>query len=188
MSSKFYITLTGQIDYAEFPGNIEIYSTFSFEYGKDWEVVRPTGERANLEMGSTQVAARAPGSLPHFIWNFPLEITFASTNPYGWPKIVVCLYQSKGKNSVRLGYGWTQIPVFPGRREIKIPLFKPVSSSTIQNIIGSIIGSPPEFDDPAFVSKGKDREVTRVQSEGYIIVNFEVLTKNMFQFGYEDSQ
>ncbi len=30
---------------------------------------------------------------PAVVWNFPLDITFRSTCPYGWPQIVISVYE-----------------------------------------------------------------------------------------------
>ena len=51
-----------------------------------------------------------------FVFNFPIDVTFKSTNPYGWPQIVVHAYglDSFGNDVVR-GYGAMHIPVVPGR-------------------------------------------------------------------------
>ena len=140
-----------------------------------------------LEEGMTQISERSPGPRPHFVWNFPIDITFRSTNPYGWPQLVVTLYSSSGKNKSRvLGYGWTHVPCFGGEHRKSIPLFMPRSSSTIQSIIGAIQGKQAEFIDPSFVARGEGREITRVKSEGSIHVNFNVVTKNMLSNGLEE--
>ena len=50
------------------------------------------------------------------VWNFPLDVTYKSTNAFGWPQLVVCVYGSDvfGRDVVK-GYGCTHIPTCAGR-------------------------------------------------------------------------
>ena len=56
---------------------------------------------------------RCPGRL---VWNFPLNITFKSTSPHGWPQLVLAVYGPDilGNDVVR-GYGAVHAPLSPGR-------------------------------------------------------------------------
>jgi B9 domain-containing protein 1 len=127
-------------------------------YGNDWEVVRVTGESASLESGITQLAERGPGTRAIYVWNFPLEITFKSTNPYGWPKLCVTAMEGVSPKVTIKGYGWCHIPLNPGRYENTIRLFKPRNSSIIQGIISGITGKTPEFINPTSICEGEGRE------------------------------
>jgi hypothetical protein len=33
--------------------------------------------------------ASGEGDAPRFVWNFPVDVTFKSTNPHGWPRLIV---------------------------------------------------------------------------------------------------
>jgi B9 domain-containing protein 1 len=50
------------------------------------------------------------------VWSFPIEITFKSTNIFGWPQIVVSVYglDAFGRDVIR-GYGCIHLPRHPGR-------------------------------------------------------------------------
>ncbi len=49
------------------------------------------------------------------VFNFPFEATFSTTNPSGWPQIVLTLYGPDvfGRSVVK-GYGSVHIPTEPG--------------------------------------------------------------------------
>ncbi|KAM9467128.1 B9 domain-containing protein 1 isoform 2-T2 [Salvelinus alpinus] len=120
------------------------------------------------------------------IWNFPLEITFKSTNPLGWPQIVVSVYgpDTFGNDVVR-GYGATHIPFTPGQHTRTIPMFVPESTSRLQKFTSWLLGRRPEFTDPKVVAQGEGREVTRVRSQGFVSLSFHIVTKDMKRLGYD---
>lgn len=184
-SSSFYVIINGAISHAEFPGAGNIACSFQFVYGQDWEIVRSTGEGVSLESGVTQVSMRKNGFDAKYVWNFPLEISFRSTNPQGWPKLCLVVQEGTGKQKI-LGYGWCQVPMGAGKQTKTIRLFKPQSTSLIQQIIGSIKGIAPEYYDSTLVCKGEGREVTRTECVGAeVTVEFNIMHKGMSQFGFE---
>ena len=73
------------------------------------------------------------------VWNFPLDITFRSTSPFGWPQLVVSVYglDSLGNDVVR-GYGAVHGPLVSHSpyATLKIPVFVPESASILQRIAG----------------------------------------------------
>uniref|UniRef100_A0A3B4XU69 B9 domain-containing protein 1 n=1 Tax=Seriola lalandi dorsalis TaxID=1841481 RepID=A0A3B4XU69_SERLL len=108
--SVFLLTVNGQIEGANFPEYDNLYCKYCFVYGHDWA---PT---SGLEEGITQITCKGSQSSHRLIWNFPLETTFKSTNPSGWPQLVVSVYGPDvfGNDVVR-GYGATHIPFNPGQ-------------------------------------------------------------------------
>jgi B9 domain-containing protein 1 len=50
------------------------------------------------------------------VWNFPLEVTFKSTNAFGWPQLVVSVYgvDAMGRDVIQ-GYGSIHLPTCVGR-------------------------------------------------------------------------
>ncbi len=86
-----------------------------------------------MDEGTTQIAHKSVEIGSKIVFNFPLEVTFRSTNPFGclysqwkqnksfWliisgPQLVISGYglDAFGKDVVR-GYGTTHIPISPGR-------------------------------------------------------------------------
>jgi len=119
------------------------------------------------------------------VWNFPLDLTYNSTNVFGWPQIIVTVYTVTLSGSDKVvGYGCQHVPTCPGRFVQKLRLFSPKSASLIQSFQHFISGTTPEFSDPKFPSYGEGREVTRVESRGYCLLKLNVLTKDMEQFGF----
>lgn len=50
------------------------------------------------------------------IWNFPIEVSFRSTNISGWPRIVLSVYGPDWLgHDVILGYGVATLPLVSGR-------------------------------------------------------------------------
>ena len=73
--------------------------------GPDWTVVD------GIENGLSQIARKAPGCDNSVVWNFPVDISFKSTNAHGWPRMSVSIYgvDSLGRDVVR-GYGSVLLP------------------------------------------------------------------------------
>lgn len=42
-----------------------------------------------LDTGLSQIAQRAGGQDTAVVWNFPIDVTFKSTNAFGWPRIAL---------------------------------------------------------------------------------------------------
>uniref|UniRef100_A0A2I3MTN3 B9 domain containing 1 n=1 Tax=Papio anubis TaxID=9555 RepID=A0A2I3MTN3_PAPAN len=49
----------------------------------------------------------------------------------------------------------------------------------------SMEGWRPEYTDPKVVAQGEGREVTRVRSQGFVTLLFNVVTKDMRKLGYD---
>ncbi|XP_039256641.1 B9 domain-containing protein 1-like [Styela clava] len=176
----FMLMSTGQIESAVFPDFEELYCKFSFIHGQDWAVT------AGLEEGISQITRKSRDERQLFVWNFPLDITYKSTNPFGWPQLVVSCYgpDAFGQDVVR-GYGATHVPIAPGKHSRIIPMFVPESSSKLQKFTSWFLGRRPEFVDPKVVAQGEGRDVTRVRTQGHIKVTFNVVTRDMKKMGYD---
>jgi B9 domain-containing protein 1 len=59
---------------------------------------------------------RPAGPSRLLVWNFPLEVTFKSTNAFGWPQLVVSVYgvDAMGRDVIQ-GYGSIHLPTCVGR-------------------------------------------------------------------------
>ncbi|XP_006246616.1 B9 domain-containing protein 1 isoform X2 [Rattus norvegicus] len=130
--SVFLLMVNGQVESAQFPEYDDLYCKYCFVYGQDWA---PT---AGLEEGISQIASKSQDVRQALVWNFPIDVTFKSTNPYGWPQIVLSVYGPDvfGNDVVR-GYGAVHVPFSPGRW---------------------FMGRRPEYTDPKVVAQGEGRE------------------------------
>jgi len=176
----FLLMTSGQIESAYFPEFEDLYCKFSFVHGQDWVVT------SGIEEGISQITRKSSDERQVFIWNFPIEVTYKSTNPFGWPQLVISCYGTDlfGRDVIR-GYGTAHLPVTPGQHRIKVPMFVPISSSRLQKFTSWFMGRRPEFVDAKVVAQSEGREVTRVQSQGYVILKLNVITRDMKKLGYD---
>ncbi|XP_024420567.1 B9 domain-containing protein 1 isoform X1 [Desmodus rotundus] len=178
--SVFLLMVNGQVESAQFPEHDDLYCKYCFVYGHDWA---PT---AGLEEGISQITSKSHDVRHALVWNFPIDVTFKSTNPFGWPQIVLSVYGPDvfGNDVVR-GYGAVHVPFSPGRHKRTIPMFVPESTSILQKFTSWFMGRRPEYTDPKVVAQGEGREVTRVRSQGFVTLLFNVVTKDMRKLGYD---
>uniref|UniRef100_T1IN05 Protein wntless n=1 Tax=Strigamia maritima TaxID=126957 RepID=T1IN05_STRMM len=176
----FLLMVNGQIESAEFPLFDDVYCKYSFVYGPDWVVT------CGMEEGISQIAKRSYSN-QNFVWNFPIDISFKSTNPSGWPRIVVSAYglDFLGHDIVR-GYGVTHIPITSGHQKKRIAMFVPESSSALQKFTSWITHRRPEFIDPRVLAQAEGRDVTRVRSQGFANLTLNVVFKDFKELGYKN--
>ena len=148
-------------------------------YGADWVVT------SGIESCVSQISKKSRDARNAFVWNFPIEISFKSTNPHGWPRITLAAYglDSLGRDVVR-GYGSAPLPLAAGQHTRRVPMFVPIASNTLQAIAGLVFGARPEFRDEKFVASGSGREVARVRTQGEIVLQLHMLSKDFAQNGY----
>mmetsp|Transcript_36806 Transcript_36806/g.96406 ORF Transcript_36806/g.96406 Transcript_36806/m.96406 type:complete len:384 (+) Transcript_36806:204-1355(+) len=179
LTGVFMVTFSGQIVSADFPYQDSLWCKYKFQYGKDWHPV------SGLEEGMSQATRRSQDGRHVCVWNFPIEVTFKSTNPFGWPQIVVVVsgIDSVGRDVVR-GYGAQHLPIAAGNYTRVVPTFVPVPSSTLSRLAGYLFGSRAEFVRDSFVADGSGREVTRVRSQGTVKLSVAVVTKDFGRYGF----
>uniref|UniRef100_A0A915PJY3 B9 domain-containing protein 1 n=1 Tax=Setaria digitata TaxID=48799 RepID=A0A915PJY3_9BILA len=178
--SNFIVLLNGQIDSAEFPSFHNFYCKYSYVYGVDWKQVGGIHEGLSARCESEH--SRNTG----ITVGMPIEATFTSTNPFGWPQIVLTCYGSDFfGNDVICGYGAVHIPTVPGRTVRKITMFVPEASTLLQRFIGWLTGKRAEFVDPRIAAIADGRQVTRVRSQGIVTVTMDIVLKDMKKYGYD---
>jgi len=184
VSSKvngFQIMATGQVESGDFGGVDSLYCKYSYLMGKDWRIIQ------GVDTGISQIACKNNSGESLVVWNFPIDISFTSTNAHGWPRMVLSVYglDMLGRDVVH-GYGQLHIPTQPGVYTRYVRMFKPVSLSWVQQITAWMFGNQAEFYDSKFVGQGKNRDVTRVKTSGVVKVKINVLTHGMEKFGFSD--
>ncbi|CEG37004.1 b9 domain-containing protein 1 [Plasmopara halstedii] len=177
-ASGFQLICSGEVESVHYPGVTNVYCRYSITHGVDWRVLH------GAENGLSQIAYLGRNE-DEILLNFPIDVSFKSTNPFGWPRLVLSLYglDGLGRDVVR-GYGSIAFPVTPGCSRLEVPLFRPISSSRIQQFVAWFTGSPPEYFDSKFIAQSDSREVTRVTSAGKVRVLLNVATYGMKQYGY----
>ncbi|XP_025016891.1 B9 domain-containing protein 1-like [Tetranychus urticae] len=178
-SANFLISVKGQVVSGLFPGKDNIYCKYCFLFGEDWMVV------SGQEESCSQVASTTRDSRSMSIWNLSIDVTFRSSNPFKWPSIIFSVYglDSFG-NDVVLGYGATHIPPIPGHHTRRIAAFVPQASSLFASFSSWLLGKQPEFIDSKIVGQSEDRGVIKVNTKGFIEVEFDVILKDFRKYGY----
>lgn len=176
----FYVCVSGQIERADFGPKEDLYCRYSFHFGPDWTIV------SGLHTGLSQTARKSPFNCEDgIVWNFPIDLTFRSTNAFGWPRIAINVYgvDVLGRD-VLAGVGSCLIPPVGGVHTVDVDTYVPLSSSVLNDWLSWLLGNQPEFFDSKFVSQGEGRDVTRVRSTGRVRLKINVLTKGMQAVGY----
>ncbi|KAL7485766.1 hypothetical protein ACHAW6_011369 [Cyclotella cf. meneghiniana] len=188
-SSSFFVMVTGNIESVTSTSITDrMYCRYTFSYGPDWEVVH------GVSMGLSQIGSRSiinsrssDNGCDVIVWNFPIEISFQSTNAYGWPRMALSIYgfDFLGRDVIR-GYASLLLPVNPGRHIKHVKTFRPVSGGKCQQLLNWLMGTNPEYYDSKMVTRGEGRGVTRVVSEDGMVVNVNlfVTRKDFNAFGY----
>ncbi|KAF2365745.1 B9 domain [Trinorchestia longiramus] len=178
--SVFVYNVRGVVEKGDDFDGDDLCVSYCYTFGQDWQLL------AGLEEGVSQTTRLSHGPDQHFVWNFPLDVTFSSTNPYGWPQLVLYVYGKDffGTDIVR-GYAAVHMPICPGQHMRRLSCFVPSSASLLQRIISWLTGNTPEFLDPKMVAQARGREVTRVESKGYINVTFNVTMKDFGKLEYD---
>ncbi|XP_016157299.1 PREDICTED: B9 domain-containing protein 1 isoform X3 [Ficedula albicollis] len=148
--SVFLLAVSGEIESGEFPGFDDLYCKFCFVYGQDWV---PT---AGLEEGISQITSKSSVSPTTLVWNFPIDITFKSTNPFG------CECWEAQENHCY---------VCP-----RVQLEAAAAHKLVHR-------EAPGIHRPQ--SGGAGRRTGRVRSQGFVTISFNVMTKDLHKLGYD---
>ncbi|XP_033323951.2 B9 domain-containing protein 1 [Megalopta genalis] len=180
---EFFLSIIGSIEHAEFYDADNVYCKYGFHFGPEWTVV------AGIEEGLTQMCKCSSDPRNLAVWNFPLEITFKSTNPHGWPQMIMSIYGLDlfGHDVIR-GYGVCHLPLKTGYHEKRVAVYVPESSSTLQRFAAWLTGRRPELIDPAILASNGGRDLTRMRVEGAVTVTFNVVMKDFFKLGYKNGE
>ena len=180
LEEGFILNVQGMIELGEFFDGDIINCKYDIEFGQDWELMN------GLKTNQSQQACRTEGKDNFFIWNMPFEVCLRSTNPSGWPQLVVSCYGPDwfGREVLK-AYGVCYFPTTKGSHERTLHMFSIKSSSGFIEAIGIFLGQKAEIlNAPNVLSTGEGREVIRAQSEGIVKAKFNINITNMEYFGY----
>ena len=180
LEEGFLINVQGMIELGNFFDGDCINCKYDIEFGQDWEILN--GAKSN----QSQQACRTEGQENNFVWNMPFEVSLRSTNPSGWPQLVIsCYCPDFFGREVLKAYGVCYFPTTNGSHERTLHMFSPKSSSGIINALGVFLGQKAEIiNAPYVLSNGEGRELIRAESEGTVEVKFNIHITNMECFGY----
>lgn len=172
MAQKFTVTVQGTIDFCDTIYSRDMYVKYTFDYDGDWEAL------AGSKNGISHTA-HAQGSTKAVL-NYPITITMASGDPYGWPQIIMAVYGlNQFGNDMILGYGAIHIPTRRGVHEIEVPLFRPKHDSMLSKFKAFFTGLYPELIKCETVANGEDRQVLQTTSGGKIHLTMNVIISDL---------
>lgn len=99
-----------------------------------------------MDTGLSQTACKnLSNSEEQIVWNFPIDVSFNTTNVFGWPRIAVSVYgiDFLGRDVIR-GYGSALIPLASGQHQIEVDMFNPLATSYLNEVASWFMGNPPE--------------------------------------------
>jgi len=137
--SGFTVAVTGQIESGRALGYDSLNAEYFFEAGPDWTRVD------GIATGITQSAFRGGGgSSREAVWGMPLDVSYRTTNAYGWPRLGVAVSAADALGRpVIVGYGSTLVPLSGSGHTRRIRLFAPVSSTVLQRFFAWLTANPP---------------------------------------------
>ena len=179
----FRLFISGSIEYGNFVGEEPIKVNYEFVSGEKW------AKEDGIIKGSTQYSCKGEGIYNYYSYGLNFEISYRSTDPFGWPQLVLNCFtvDSKGNQIVK-GYGCVHVPTSTGRHKRKVHIFRPTENS---NLVGKFFGynsanSDDKNDDktdPKVISSGQEREISRANCEGFVNVVFQVVFRDVDKFG-----
>ncbi|AYU81569.1 b9 domain-containing protein 1 [Leishmania donovani] len=168
----------------------------------DDDLVEPTYSN-NAEV-VTQLSDCAKGPVPYFSFTAPFEFALTSTNPFGWPQLVITLHtvegaggstgkgaegndtQLLGSGESIIGYGRCFIPMKSGYHTRKVPMMQLESTTSKQQLISFLTREKPVLRDLSFLCTGDDQVMLHARPlDGYVKLNFSVMINGMESSGFE---
>ncbi|CAH0564428.1 unnamed protein product [Brassicogethes aeneus] len=171
----FLVSIFGQIEYIETlaAAGTSWHCKYEFVSGADWKII------GGIEAGLSQMA-NAINNGDKIVLNFPVEVQFKSTNPYGWPQLVLSVYRGMQLE----GYGRTHIPLRPGSHSLEVNLSKPQASSLL-GYIGSFFGYQPELLQPKMLATTAGNNLIRMESNGTVLLSLNLISQGLQTLGYD---
>ena len=146
--------LTGSL-HSSTRGATVSYSILSPNEEDDW--VLESGE-------ASDISTKCHSSSDLFVFNLPIRCGFSSSTPFGWPRLVVSVFETDWRGrDVILGYGTVSVPSQPGRHRREILLVAPATSSWWERLVNWISGERRIFTNPlTFFTKPQSNRETVV--------------------------
>ncbi|KAH8409857.1 hypothetical protein KR222_010562 [Zaprionus bogoriensis] len=189
-ASYFSVCITGQIVSASFPLGPDrdfIFCRYELVAGPDWQLA------SGPQHGLTQMSTNRGG---HFndkiVLNMPIEVTYRSTSPFGWPQILVSVFgQSGSSDEVLLGYAHVHLPVFGGRRQDEkmsqlneVPILMPKCQSMLADVTSWLLRRQPELKDPKVLLDNLKCKGLSMESYGTLQFQLHTIMRGARKLGY----
>ncbi|KAF5306858.1 hypothetical protein FQA39_LY00088 [Lamprigera yunnana] len=171
------LMVCGQIEYIDIVTSVgsSWHCKYEFVSGTDWKIAN--GLHAGLSQIVNVVTNHNKVTL-----NLPIDVVFKSTNPFGWPQLVLSVY-----NGITLqGYGRAHIPLQAGLHKIKMALLTPIPSSLLGKI-GALFGYQPELLQPSMLATAAGNHLIQMVSNGEVSVSVNVSFHGLQNLEYDNS-
>lgn len=169
----FHISVTGQIESAYYPLSPDknLFCRYDVVAGSDWELI------SGLKSGVTQTSSAGSWS-NKVVFNMPIEFTFKSTNPFGWPQIVISLYGTNfwGTETSR-GYARVHVPLCGTSKEIRAPILTPKCENLWAALVSWFTDRSPELRDPKILADGTKNKNLLTDTYGELILNLQTISR-----------
>ncbi|XP_050744451.1 B9 domain-containing protein 1 [Drosophila biarmipes] len=189
-ATYFTVSIVGQIVSATFPMGPDkqfIFLRYELVAGPDWQLA------SGPQHGLTQMATNKRG---HFndpiVFNMPIEVTYKSTSPFGWPQILVSVFGRNGTGrETLLGYAHIHLPVFGGGRPAgqaelqEAAILMPKCPSMMADIISWLLGREPELKDPKVLLDNLKCKGLSMESYGSLQFQLSSVTRGARKLGYQ---
>lgn len=171
----FLLCLTGQIEWVDIlaSSGSSWHCKYEFSSGPDWRIL------GGLEAGLSQIV-NIINNGDKVVLNLPIEIQYKSTNPYGWPQLVLSVY----KEMQLAGYGRCHVPLKPGNHTVEVSLSKPQASS-ILGYVASFFGYQPELLQPKMLATTAGNNLILMESSGTAQISFNIVSQGFQSLGYD---
>ncbi|XP_017778777.1 PREDICTED: B9 domain-containing protein 1-like [Nicrophorus vespilloides] len=172
---SFLVSVDGQIEWLEVlaPAGSRWHCKYEFVSGPDWQLI------GGLEAGLSQTANVIQNG-DKVTLNLPIQIVYKSTNPHGWPQIVLSVYSGLQLE----GYGRAHLPLQPGMHSLEVPLSRPQPSSFL-GYLGSLFGYRPELLQPKMLATTAGNNLIRMVSSGDAKLSLNIINQNLQNLGYD---
>jgi B9 domain-containing protein 1 len=184
---QIVVHVNGTIQAAILSEGDNVFVRAHFVYGSDWTLI------AGAEQILSQVAKHS--SPDGAVFNMPIDVCFRTTNLHGWPRVVISIYGENGLQSmlqsrpvpIPMGHGSVLIPTIPGAHKRVLQLYRPMASKQgplafLLKLLRPLTGEYPDYFDSRFVGQGDSRMVTRVESTGELLIEFNIATTGVCVF------
>jgi B9 domain-containing protein 2 len=166
----------------EFDSGKCLFCKFQVEVGASWKIL------GGCETGQTQASSGTynGGTVLRWDWCHPIDVHYATRGVQGWPKIACQVYHldSNGR-CVLEGYGVTHVPSSPGIHQLKIPCWRPVTSSLKDQLVRTFLGGSVVLRNNKMAFGAEDRYRLRTTGSGFVSLELTVVARHFGKFGVQ---
>lgn len=212
-NTGFQLIVHGVVNGAECMETGQLFIRTHLFFGADWsfidfssgetqfpsDVVYPTYNN-NAEI-VTQFSDRALSPIPYFSFSAPFEFALQSTNPYGWPQLVVTLHsieskkstvsENQGRGGVQgvgdsvIGYGRCFVPMDNGFHKVRTRIMQLEHSTNKHKLISLLTREKPVLRDLSYLCRGDDRVVLSAKPlAAHVDLTFSVVVNGLESCGF----